>query len=53
MCGTVGILIKATETNQVVIAEQFNLFTYFFHQNIFRGEGMNGEDLVISKLMAG
>jgi hypothetical protein len=46
MRGTIRVLIEATEADEVIVPEKFNLFAYLFHLNIFSREGMNREHLV-------
>jgi hypothetical protein len=38
-------LLERAETDEVVVAEEFDLFAGFLHLNIFGGEGMDAEDL--------
>lgn len=45
MHGAVRILIEAPETDKVVVPEQFNLFTSFFHLDVFNGQRVDGEYL--------
>ena len=42
---TIGILIERSETHEVVVSEQFNLFSGLLEQDIFRRQGMNAKDL--------
>ena len=41
----VWILVETTEADQVVVSEQFDLFSCFFHLDILSREWMNMEDL--------
>jgi hypothetical protein len=45
VCRAILILVETSETNEIVIPEKFNLFTRFFHENIFRCQWMDIEDL--------
>jgi hypothetical protein len=45
VCLTVRVLVERSETDQVVVSEQFNLFTRLFQQDIFGGQGMYAKDL--------
>lgn len=42
---TVGILVKRSKTDKIVVSEEFNLLTRLFHLNIFSRQGMNSKDL--------
>jgi hypothetical protein len=41
----IWVLVEGTETDEVVIPEQLNLFTGFLHKNILRRERVDIEDL--------
>ena len=43
--GAVWVLIEATETYEVVVPEQLDLLPGFFHLDILRCQGVDGEDL--------
>jgi hypothetical protein len=41
----VGILVETSETDKVVVTEQFNLFTRLLHLNVFRSQWMYRKNL--------
>ena len=43
VCRTVWVLVKRTETDKVVVTEQFNLLASLFHENIFRRQRVDAE----------
>lgn len=43
----IWILIKTTEADKIIVAEKLDLFSRFLHLNILRGEGMDGENLIL------
>ena len=45
MSRTVWILVEASETDEVVVAEELDLLACFFHLNIFCGQRMDTENL--------
>ena len=47
ICRAVWILVKATETNEIVVPEQLDLLPRFFHLDILRRKGVNRKDLNI------
>jgi len=42
---TVWILIETPETDEIIVAEQLDLFARFFHLNVFGCQGMDTENL--------
>ena len=44
----IRVLVERSETDQVVVSEQFNFLSSLFKQNIFGGKRMNTEYLNIS-----
>lgn len=46
ICGTHVVLLETTETNEIIVAEQLDLLTRFFHLDIFSCKGMDGKDLI-------
>ena len=47
ICRAVWVLVKATETNEIVVPEQLDLLPRFFHLDILRRKGVNRKDLNI------
>ena len=42
----IWVLVETTETDKVVVPEQFNFLASFLHENIFCGKRMDGEHLI-------
>ena len=45
MCRAVWVLVKGTETDEVVVPEKLDFFAGFFHEDIFGCQWMDREHL--------
>lgn len=44
----IRVLVERSETDQVVVSEQLDLFSGLFQQNILGREGMDTKDLIVN-----
>jgi hypothetical protein len=47
----IRILVETPETDEIIVAEQFDLLPRLFHLDIFSGQGMNSKNLKIRQLI--